>query len=185
MRNFIPVLIVCFLGIPGFAQEQDAPKSLVGFLKPGMNIGVLSFAKFDAITIGIYTEEDFSIAIDARKLSSEDLASKYEKVASAFERTRKDLIATSQTSKEKLPVGKEYGEPRISISTNRSEFFYKVVSIGDDYILVTDAMNLKSTNPKYRRVIATRYISSMHWHDELPLSISTPYVDTKTDKNKP
>ena len=177
MRNFIPIWIVCFLWIPGFAQESDAPKTLVGFLTPGMNIGILSFENSDKITIDIYTEQDFAIAIDARNLSLEDLASKHEKVASEIERIRKNTIVSLQTSKEKLPAGKEYGEPTIGFRSNPRESFYKIASTGDDYILVT-----RATAPENRRVFATRFVSSINWRDELPLSVSLTHVDTKTDK---
>lgn len=180
MRHAIAIVLTCIFGAACIAQEHEAPKSLVGFLKPGMHIGVVSYAPdSDRITIEIYTEQDHAIAIDSRNLSLEQLSSKYERVAKELERTRKDILTSLQSKTEEIPHGKEYGEPEISLRTNHREAFYKIAATGDDYILVTNA-----TSPTKRRVLATRFISSINWRDELTLTWSVPHIDKATDRTK-
>ena len=179
MRNAIAIILTCFFGAAGIAQEQDAPKSLVGFLKPGMHIGVVSYQDSDRITINIYTEEDHAIAIDSRSLSIDELASKYERVATGLEQTRKDFVTSLQSRTKDLPPGKEFGEPKLGLQLNTMESFYKITAIGDDYILVTN-----SVAPTKRRVFATRFISSINWDDGLEFNSSVEYVNKTTDRTK-
>lgn len=178
MRNAIAIILTCFFGAACIAQEQDAPKSLVGFLKPGMHIGVVSYPPdSDRITIEIYSEQDHAIAIDSRNLTLEELTSKYERVATELVRTRKDILTSLQSSAKDIPPGKVYGEPEISLRTNQRESFYKIAATGDDYLLVTNA-----TSPTKRRVLATRFISSINWRDELPFTWSVPHIDKTKDR---
>ncbi len=181
MRHFFAIIITCFLCIPSVAQEEPAPKSLVGFLKPGMHVGITSFfPESERITIQIYDEQDHLIAIDAKKLTLEELSAKYEKVASQLERTRKEIFASLKSDPLQIPPGKEYGEPSIGLRINQRESLCKILATGDDYILVTSA-----ASPSKRRVIATRFVSSITWNEELPLTWSVPHVDKATDKPKP
>ncbi len=173
MRSAILIMLTCFFCAPCVAQEQEAPKNLVGFLKPGMHIGVVSyFPDSDRITIEVYPEQLFPIAIDSRKLSLEELTSKYDTVAKQLERTRKEILTSLESSTAQLPPGKQYGEPNISVRSNQRESFYKIVATGEDYILVTSAMA-----PTKRRALATRYISAIHWREELEFNWSVPHVD--------
>jgi hypothetical protein len=145
-----------------------------------MHIGVVSYhPDSDRITIEIYSEQDHAIAIDSRNLTLEELTSKYERVAKDLERTRKEILTSLQSNTADIPPGKEYGEPEISLRTNQRESFYKIAATGDDYILVTNAMS-----PTKRRVLSTRFISSINWRDELPFTWSVPHVNKTTDRTK-
>ena len=180
MRSAFAIMLMCFFGASCLAQEQEAPKSLVGFFKPGMHIGVVSYhPDSDRISIEIYSEQDHAIAIDSRNLSLEELAAKYERVATELERTRKEVIASLQASAPKVQAGKQYGEPNISLSPHAKETFYKIAAVGDDYILVTNAII-----PSKRRVFATRYISAINWRDELAFTWSAPMIDKPVDTTK-
>ncbi len=108
MRNFIVFVLTCVFCTPSVAQEVvDAPKSLVGFLKPGMHLGLISyFPESDRITLRIYSEEDQAIAIDSQELSLEQLCAKYEKVASELERTRKEILTSLESNPPQLPRAK-------------------------------------------------------------------------------
>ncbi|MCU0720478.1 MAG: hypothetical protein MUC83_12290 [Pirellula sp.] len=179
MRIAIAIMLICIDFAPGVAQEQEAPQSLAGFLKTGTHIGVVSFEDSDRIVINIYTERDHAIAIDSRNLSLDKLAAKYETVATRLEQTRKDYIKSLQSRVKDLPPGKEYGQPRIGLQLNPRESFHKITAIGDDYILVTSSLA-----PTKRRVFATRFISSIHWRDELEFNASVEQVDKSTDREK-
>jgi len=176
MRNAISLWIVCFLGLPCAAQEQDSPKKLIGFLQPGMRIGIVTFENSDRIAIEVYTEEDHAIAVDSSKMPMEELAAKYERVASAIARKREEVLASLQAEKAELPDDVEHGEPQIRLRYRPTESFYQVVSVGDDYFLATNART-----PGSRRAFATRYVSSINWRDDLPFSVSVPRVVKATD----
>ncbi len=130
MRHAIAIVLTCIFGAACIAQEHQAPKSLVGFLKPGMHIGVVSYAPdSDKITIEIYTEQDHAIAIDSRNLSLEQLSSKYERVAKELERTRKDILTTLQSKTEEIPHGKEYGEPKLAFERISGKRFTRLLRL--------------------------------------------------------
>jgi hypothetical protein len=179
MRSVIAIMFMCFLSAACVAQDEEAPKKLVGFLKPGTYIGISSYQDSDRITINIYTEQDHAIAIDARRLSLDELASKYERVATGLEQTRKDFLQSLPSRTEDLPPGKEFGEPKSRLNLNPRESFFKIVATGDDYILVSSP-----SAPTKRRVFATRFISSIGWREELEFSASVDYVDKASDKTK-
>jgi hypothetical protein len=162
MRNAISLWIICFLGLPCAAQEQDSPKKLIGFLQPGMRIGIVTFENSDRIAIEVYTEEDHAIAVDSFKMPVEELAAKYERLAIAIARKREEVLASLQAEKVELPDNLEHGEPRIRLRYPPTESFYQVVSVGDDYFLATNARA-----PGSRRAFATRYVSSINWRDEI------------------
>lgn len=178
MRNAITLWIVCFLGLPCVAQEQELPKTLIGFLQPGMHIGVVTFENSDRIAIEVYTEEDHAIAVDSSKMPMEELAAKYERVASAIARKREEVLASLQAAKAELPDDVEHGEPQIRLRYGPTESFYQVVSVGDDYFLATNART-----PGSRRAFATRYVSTINWRDDLPFSVSVPRVVKAADRS--
>ncbi len=169
MRNAISLWIICFLGLPCAAQEQDSPKKLIGFLQPGMRIGIVTFENSDRIAIEVYTEEDHAIAVDSFKMPVEELAAKYERIAIAIARKREEVLASLQAEKVEPPDNLEHGEPRIRLRYPPTESFYQVVSVGDDYFRATNART-----PGSRRAFATRYVSSINWRDDLPFSVSVP-----------
>ena len=180
MRSHIALMLICLFFVPCVAQEQAAQKNLIGFLKPGMYIGVVSYRDSDRITISIYSEQDHAIAVDSRSMSLEELTSKYERVATELARTRKDILTSLQSKTQEIPPGKEYGEPVIGLRPSHGESLYKIIATGDDYILLTS-----SVTPTKRRVFATRCISSINWNDELQFTWSVPQVDKTTDRAKP
>lgn len=178
MRSVIAMVISMFC-ITCVAQESEFPKNLVGFLKPGMHIGVVSIADSDRITIEVYSEQDYAIAIDSRELSLEELSSKYDRVATELERKRKEILTSLESQRIDLPTGKEFGEPEISLRASQREAFYKIIAAGEDYILVSN-----SVGSKRRRAIATRFISAINWRDELPFIWSVPHVDKAEARTK-
>jgi len=54
MRSLIAIMLLCIFFVPCAAQEQDVPKNLIGFLKPGMHIGVVSYRDSDRITVTVH-----------------------------------------------------------------------------------------------------------------------------------
>lgn len=171
MRTGIAVLLVGLVLMPYAAQEPDAPKNLIGFLKPGMHVGIVPFENSDRIAIEVYSAEDQAILVDARDLSLEELASKYDRVAREMELARKEAVASLKST--------NYGEPKMSIVTNAREVFYRIAAVGEDYILVTYA-----TNTKKRRAFAIRFVSSIQWRDELPFTWSASRIENEPEKVK-
>ncbi len=77
MRIVTAILLTCIPSLSCIAQEFEAPQTLVGFLKPGLQIGIRAIQNSDRVTIAIYSKPDFEVAIDARHLKPDELASKH------------------------------------------------------------------------------------------------------------
>jgi hypothetical protein len=180
MRIVTAILLACISSLSCIAQEFEAPQTLVGFLKPGLQIGIRANQNSDRVTIAIYSKSDFEVAIDARHLKRDELASKHEKVAQEFERIRKEQVTSHASRQNELPPGKTFGEPNVSLMVNPFERLCTIIHTGDDYILVSEVIA-----PKKRRVISTRFISQIDWQDGMNFTVTVPHVSKREESSKP
>lgn len=182
MRLFISLLVVCLTALPSIAQSNSHPAKLSGFLKPGMYLGVRAFEKSDGVRLTVYTEKDFQIAIDARTINLDELALKYPSVKSLRDKRLKEFVASLDAKRDNLAPNTKFGEPTIELVVDRSELLCKVEHVGDDYVLVRYGNEFASG-----RVLATGFISTINWHadDELRLSTSVRHVAEPADRTKP
>lgn len=187
MRIVSALLIVCLVALTVIGQDKPEPEKLsrpaklTGFLRPGMYLGVQTHEKSASIALTVYTSEDFEIAVDSRIITLDELARKYPSVKRLRDQRLKEFEASLEAQRENLPANFEFGEPKIELMTNRSEFLCKVEHIGDDYMLVKFGKDLSSS-----RVIATAFISTIDWHNdgELNFSTSVQHLRRPTDRAK-
>jgi hypothetical protein len=131
---------------PVFAQDATLPKTLVGFFAPGMHIGITS-SESGSFRVVIYSPTEFAIRTDARRLTFDELASKYESVALARDDQLKKLADSGET-----------GTPNFSVIKPANERLCEIAYVGDDYLLVQ-----VGGNDPYRMVYPLSKLGSIHW----------------------
>ena len=174
MKFIIASIISCLLVVPAFSQEQAKPKNLIGFLKPQMHIGIVTFENSDRVRIEIYTEEDQKILMEASTMPLEQLSTKYQRVAEEIARVRKESLAYNADNRKLLTPGKIFGDVQFYMNPNARETFYLITAVGDDYILLS-AMN----KPSKKRAMSIHYVSSVNWNEELPIYGHSTIIDGK------
>lgn len=164
------LLFALAISSPVVAQSStDAfPSSMLGFLEAGTHLGIQYSTKGpgdrdEHFVLQILDDEGWKIANDSRQLPLEELRKKYSVVDSFVS---KRLLNYTELTKGRnlpqLPNGKQYTDPDISISVDRSTLLCTVLHVGDDYVLVSIG------DDKKRRVLPKHLIKYMHWGDGLP-----------------
>lgn len=153
---------ICFLSHEGLtsAAEPDFPSSLLGFIKPGMLIGLRTSQADSLVSVEIYDEEQFRIATDARRLKLEELEKKYPSVS---EKAAKAL-ATYQSSLEVRRSGNVVRgtsfvfEPSIELDVDRTTTLCTVLHVNGDYFLVT-----YGDDNSRKQAIAKQAVTRIRW----------------------
>lgn len=171
MRMLSVMFLCCIASASCLAQEAETPKTLARFLKPGAHVGIRDFDATDGINVTIYSNSDYEIALDARRLDIDTLAAKHQKVAQTRDRTLEKFTASLESKRDDLPAGTEFGKPIVSLAVDGREGLYTVTHVGDDYILVSQ----EDAQTK-RRVFSTRFTSTIGWHDDLRFNTSVGHV---------
>jgi hypothetical protein len=170
------------------SSADTFPTTILGFLETGTHLGVQHSdyrrdggGRDEHFVLQILDNDGWKIANDSRRLPLEELRKKYPVVESLASKTLEDFQDSSATRMDRLPKGKRYSDPDISIARDRLTvtLLCTVVHVGDDYVLVSygDA-------GKKRRVLPKHMIKYIGWDDGLPsLSISSKVVDA--DETEP
>ncbi len=163
MRTVLAAFWISLLAVTVSAEESPLPKSLVGFLKPGMKIGVLATEKDSFIDIYIYTDEEFEVRV-ASQLGTpiEKLAKDIPALASAIERKRKEILAEEAAKYQGDPPA---GELKFGLPARIGERYLTVIAVGDDYVLTQAA-----SKSGFRRVYSAHTISKIQWLTEIEVT---------------
>ena len=151
--RFLAIAIALAASNVAFAQNDAAavPKTMLGFFKPGMRLGVSSIEGTTSVILRTYTEDDYKVARDLAKrlgASVKSAASVAETNASVRTQlqeyvSRLDLPDASIDGIMIMPI------VRISLGT--------VVAAGDDYLLLD-----LDGQPKRKRIIPKASIGTIY-----------------------
>jgi hypothetical protein len=165
MRCFLIVFvtILCFLSHArtNFAADPDFPNSLLGFIRPGMLIGIQASRDDSLVSIEIFDEEQFRFAKDARSMKLEELKEKYPKVSeeaakalAAFESSI-DAQLSNDARRTRL---RSSVEPSVALDVDRATVLGTVLHVTDDYFLV----RYGDDNPR-KQVVAKQAVTRIRW----------------------
>ncbi len=131
MPRFLLILGVLMAPSAAFAQaDTDMPKTMLGFLKSGMHLGVSSVEGTTSVILHTYTDEDYTVA---RELENQ------------IGRTLKSAASVAETNpvvrKELDEYIERIGQPdesrsHLVIAPFLRTTFATVISVGDDYVLI-------------------------------------------------
>ena len=185
MRTAIAIFLISIVSVPCAAQDTTLPATLSGFLKPGSYIGIRGLRESGPISITVFSQDDFEIARDARRLSLDEFSAKYPSVREARDRRLAHAAAGRETTRDQLPRDKEFGELEIELYVDRSQALGKLLHVGDDYILVAYDGDPETRRIERRYAYAIRSISQIGWNsaDNYSFRVSAPYID-KADAPK-
>lgn len=174
MKSMITVpscLIIMLLSLAHSANGQEAnPKTILGFLKPGDHVGITSTTSnsITPVRLNKYSEVRFAITRDERHMDLSQLASKYASVASQIEVARTNFATSEERELKTQPIqeGEINERVEVSLGLSRSTYLGRVVSVGDDYVLI------EGNEPRpFKKALSASSIGEINWiPDELPLN---------------
>ena len=130
--RILAILIAFAVSNASFAQENFAefPNTMLGFLRPGMHLGITSVEGTTSVIIRTYSDDGYAVARDLAKQLGASLKS-----ASSVAETNTTVRAELQAyvSRLSLPAA---SAGRIMIRPFARTLFGKVVVVGDDYFLL-------------------------------------------------
>ncbi|WP_164101988.1 hypothetical protein [Candidatus Laterigemmans baculatus] len=147
------------------SSPETLPSTLSGFLQPGVRLGVTPKGDSQHLELLIFSDKHFEILQDAKIMDEEELAAKHPEFAAARDAELKRFSESLKKREPDLPPGVKYGEPRVELYVSRETLLCTVVSVGENYFLVTYGIDEVK-----RKAFATRFVTSIAWQDELPLS---------------
>jgi len=145
-RVFGTVAILAFILCPSVVRSDDnsLPENLLGFLKPGMHVGIQSVEGTTNVLVDIYTREQFQIAIELSEFGRRpDRAQEF---ASTHPTVQEKLDAFIEKLREESP---EASADRVWLYPLTRRSFGTVSAVGSDYVLIT-----REGEAKRRRVLA-------------------------------
>ena len=145
-RAFGTVAILAFVLSPSAVQSDDGPlpDNLLGFLKPGMQVGLQSVEGATGFFVDVYTPEEYKIAIELSEAGAR--TSSAQEFAGTRPAVQKRLDAFIEKLREKSP---EASVSRVWLMPLTRRWFGTISAIGNDYVLMTREGEAKS-----RRVLA-------------------------------
>lgn len=166
MKLILALIITCLIVVPSYAQEESNPKNLIGFLKPKMHVGIVTFENSDRVRIEIYSQEDQKILMDSRQMTLEQLELKYERVKRELARVRAEAIAERLGTLAIPKPGAAQPKVDVGLRAHNNETFYVITHVGEDYILLSGISNRLK-----RRAMSINFVSSISWNDQLPIDV--------------
>ena len=132
MPRFLAIAFAIAASSVAFAQTDTAvaPKTMFGFLKPGMRLGVSPVQGTASVILSTYTEDDYKVAQDLKDQLGASLKS-----ASSIAETNPSVRAKFQEHVSKLNLSDDF-KNRIMIMPLFGTSFGTVVAVGDDYLLL-------------------------------------------------
>ncbi|MEZ6086793.1 MAG: hypothetical protein R3C05_01920 [Pirellulaceae bacterium] len=141
--------------------EPDFPETLLGFIKPNMQIGIRTSQGDSLVSVEIYDEEQFRFAQDARNLKREELEKKYpnvsEKAAKALAGYESSIEAQTSGT-DRGPGFRSNVAPFVELDVDRATTLCTVLHVAEDYFLVTYGED----NSK-KQVIAKQAVTRIRW----------------------
>jgi hypothetical protein len=143
------VAIVAFIMLcpsAGLTEDSPLPNNLLGFLKPGMCVGVQSYEGAAHYSIEIYTQVQYQIAHSLplserrRLVKAQEIVDKYP----AFKKTLNTFVETLREQTPDVDVERVFVYPQSS-----RKWFGTISAVGNDYVLIDREGEAKS-----RRVLA-------------------------------
>jgi hypothetical protein len=182
MRFFIVILVtaLCWQSFHGEATAADdpLPTSLLGFVKPGMHIGVRFSQQDSFVSIEIFNEDQFRLAQDARDMSLEALGQKYPHIADKASKSlaeHKSSVEALRSQDPKRTGFPPLGEPSVALEVDRTIVLCHVVHVAEDYVLIAYGAD----NSK-KQVIAKQVVSRIRWaSDDLQFRHSLKRTETQ------
>ena len=157
------VATFCFPSLQGgiSAADGEYPSSLLGFIKPGMHIGIRSSQADSLVTIEIYNEDQFRFAKDARDMKLEELGGKYPKVSEKAAKALADYQSSIEARKSDNTRNATYPssvEPSVALEVDRATLLCTVLYVAEDYFLLT-----YSDDSSKKQVIAKQAVTRIRW----------------------
>ena len=129
--RIVSITFVFLLQLTGTGRSEDQqPDSLLGFIKPGMSVGV-SPDDPGPVSLRIYSAKQFDIAKDAQTMSLDELRAKYKEVEEKIEQTLAELVSASSEGDEPSGVRVRLVPTNYWLGT--------VKHVGKDYVLLATA----------------------------------------------
>jgi hypothetical protein len=164
-RIFAAASIVALILCPTTTRSDDSslPKNLLGFLKPGMRVGIQTFEGTTNVLIDVYTDEKSGIARDLATLEKRAVAAA--ELADDHPAIRNKLDAFIEKLLEKSP---EANSEQVMVFPLHRTLLGSISSVGDDYVLIRRDGGMK------RRLVLARSSISRIDLDAEPLRFFHP-----------
>lgn len=162
LKQMIATIVFCLAAFPTAKSQADEeyPTSFLGYLKPGILVGVISNERDSLVQLEFLNEEQFSVYRDASnpEIGPYEVINKYEALSKQAEvEIEKYLEALEKNKTANTHSGANEGEPR-AVLRMRSMSLCTVKHVGEDYFVV------EPENGQGKRVIPKQRISGIHWH---------------------
>ena len=141
-------------------EDPAFPHSLLGFIKPGMHLGLKSNRTDSLVSIQIFSDEQFRIAKDAREMTIGELGKKHPQVADQAAKALAAFASSGEDQKVRPQVldSASPGEPTVTLVIDRTVLLCTVRHVGEDYLFVSyGADNMK------KQVIAKQTVARIRW----------------------
>lgn len=116
---------------PAKSEDDSLPSSMLGFLKPGMLVGIQTVEGTTSVLLDIYTAEQYEIAKDLSALGRTSVRAA--KFCEDHPSVRKKLDAFVEQLTGNSP---DANPARIMVFPLFRMSFGKITAVGDDYVLV-------------------------------------------------
>lgn len=140
---------------------------MLGFLEPGLQLGIDHAQNRNReaepyFMLTVINNSSYQIAVESRQLSLDELREKYLAIDQYAKKTLSNYKKDLQERSKELDAGKQYAKPTLSMAVNHGTLFCTIVSVGDDYVLVS-----YGESRERKRLIPKHMIRQIDWDEGL------------------
>ncbi len=128
------------------SEDDPLPNNMLGFLRPGLRVGIQTVDGTTNILLNVYTEDQYGIARDLASLGRSAVAGR-SKFADDHPVLRKKLDAFVERLVEKSP---DANVDKVIVFPLSRQSFGSIAAIGDDYVLID-----REASTKHRLIFGT------------------------------
>jgi len=142
------------------------PKSMLGFLQPGTQIGIRYDESRANVYISILSEGVFDVLMDAKELSITELVAKHPLAKEGYEKHLKEFLGSPKSGRDSKTALADIGNRQITISQAVFQLYpMTILTVGEDYFLAEHGLGSKK-----KIVFPKTVINRVSWLEEVDFS---------------
>ncbi|MEM9645819.1 MAG: hypothetical protein AAF989_12585 [Planctomycetota bacterium] len=163
-RMFLVFVTALVAGDAAIGNEST-PKTLLGFLKPGMEVSVEIIRGNEKVVVAILGGKQLEIIADAGNMTMDEILARYPRAKTQFDKAMhthfQSVTARAKRRGKRLPSRDAVmSDAEATLYVNPRAYFGTISSVGKDFF------ELKALHGR-RIAFSSRSLNRIHWQDEL------------------
>jgi hypothetical protein len=130
---FLIFCVATLAPVETYGQEAT-PATLLGFLRPGMNVGMQSVDGTTSVILTVYDDSEIAVARDVSRFAVQNGG--VDELAEKYPNVRRELEEFTTKAREDMSRADPVGSNWVYLMPHAKTAFGTIVAIGNDYLII-------------------------------------------------